>query len=89
MAERRFDASLKANNETSMSTARVRPLGFEPRTCGLRVRCSAVELEARRVNYTTREHETKKVSGERLVPNAENPTGGVPIGFSFGVSEGT
>ena len=24
----------------------VRPLGFEPRTCGLRVRCSAVELEA-------------------------------------------
>ena len=26
----------------------VRPLGFEPRTCGLRVRCSAVELEARR-----------------------------------------
>src|SRR3954447_11734193 len=26
----------------------VRPLGFEPRTCGLRVRCSAVELEAHR-----------------------------------------
>src|SRR5205085_3619918 len=26
---------------------KVRPLGFEPRTCGLRVRCSAVELEAR------------------------------------------
>ena len=26
----------------------VRPLGFEPRTCGLRVRCSAVELEAQR-----------------------------------------
>ncbi len=25
----------------------MRPLGFEPRTCGLRVRCSAVELEAR------------------------------------------
>jgi hypothetical protein len=25
----------------------VRPLGFEPRTCGLRVHCSAVELEAR------------------------------------------
>src|SRR5579871_6092257 len=24
----------------------VRPRGFEPRTCGLRVRCSAVELEA-------------------------------------------
>jgi integrase len=26
----------------------VRPSGFEPETCGLRVRCSAVELEARR-----------------------------------------
>ena len=25
----------------------VRPLGFEPRICGLRVRCSAIELEAR------------------------------------------
>ena len=24
----------------------VRPVGFEPTTCGLRVRCSAVELEA-------------------------------------------
>ncbi len=28
------------------STFAVRPLGFEPRTCGLRVRCSAIELEA-------------------------------------------
>jgi integrase len=27
--------------------AKVRPSGFEPETCGLRVRCSAVELEAR------------------------------------------
>ena len=27
---------------------RVRPSGFEPETCGLRVRCSAVELEAHR-----------------------------------------
>ena len=26
----------------------VRLVGFEPTTCGLRVRCSAVELEARR-----------------------------------------
>jgi hypothetical protein len=25
----------------------VRPPGFEPGTCGLRVRCSAIELEAR------------------------------------------
>ena len=24
----------------------MRPLGLEPRTCGLRVRCSAIELEA-------------------------------------------
>ena len=31
----------------------VRPLGFEPRTCGLRVRCSAVELEALGVIYFT------------------------------------
>jgi hypothetical protein len=30
----------------------VRPLGFEPRTCGLRVRCSAVELEAHRTAET-------------------------------------
>ena len=30
----------------------VRPLGFEPRTCGLRVRCSAIELEARRSEHT-------------------------------------
>jgi hypothetical protein len=30
-------------NRLSLS---VRPLGFEPRTCGLRVRCSAIELEA-------------------------------------------
>ena len=28
-------------------TSLVRPSGFEPETCGLRVRCSAVELEAR------------------------------------------
>jgi hypothetical protein len=32
----------------------VRPLGFEPRTCGLRVRCSAVELEARAEDRTVR-----------------------------------
>ena len=33
---------------------RVRPLGFEPRTCGLRVRCSAIELEARGLDTTGR-----------------------------------
>ena len=32
----------------------VRPLGFEPRTCGLRVRCSAIELEAPGVTEGTR-----------------------------------
>ncbi len=31
----------------------VRPLGFEPRTCGLRVRCSAIELEALGLNDHT------------------------------------
>ena len=31
----------------------VRPSGFEPETCGLRVHCSAVELEARRDTTTS------------------------------------
>jgi hypothetical protein len=31
-----------------LTCGNVRPLGFEPRTCGLRVRCSAIELEALR-----------------------------------------
>ena len=34
-------------HDRALTATRVRPLGFEPRTCGLRVRCSAVELEAR------------------------------------------
>ena len=29
-----------------LTSQNVRPPGFEPGTCGLRVRCSAVELEA-------------------------------------------
>ncbi len=33
-----------------MASELVRPLGFEPRTCGLRVRCSAIELEARSIS---------------------------------------
>ena len=33
---------------SSVRSVGVGPLGFEPRTCGLRGRCSAVELEARR-----------------------------------------
>ena len=42
----------------------VRPSGFEPETCGLRVRCSAVELEAhrestpRRLQYQLRHTDT-------------------------------
>src|SRR5438270_12624195 len=36
-------------DSTPLSCCFVRPLGFEPRTCGLRVRCSAVELEARKL----------------------------------------
>ena len=32
----------------ALTWAVVRPSGFEPETCGLRVRCSAVELEAHR-----------------------------------------
>lgn len=35
----------------------VRPLGFEPRTNGLRVHCSAVELEA---------HEIGQANGETV-----------------------
>src|ERR1700678_3475234 len=34
------------NCKQPLSCGNVRPLGFEPRTCGLRVRCSAIELEA-------------------------------------------
>ena len=51
----------------------VRPLGFEPRTCGLRVRCSAVELEAR----------MRKGDASRPRP------GPVPDGGDRRVTEGT
>lgn len=37
----------------------VRPLGFEPRTCGLRVRCSAIELEAQLCDCTC--HQPKRL----------------------------
>ena len=51
---------------------RVRPLGFEPRTCGLRVRCSAVELEAR--NRPARpEPEQTSVKGDRGDSNPRHP----------------
>src|SRR5437763_17000421 len=52
----------------------VRPLGFEPRTCGLRVRCSAVELEAHRPG---------------LKPGPEQCRGTcVPPNCSIGVTDG-
>ena len=44
----------------------VRPLGFEPRTCGLRVRCSAIELEARRQEHTTLQAQMKNKGRVRL-----------------------
>jgi hypothetical protein len=40
-----FDETLARKN--ALTRGFVRPSGFEPETCGLRVRCSAVELEAR------------------------------------------
>jgi hypothetical protein len=43
----------------------VRPLGFEPRTCGLRVRCSAVELEAHR----SAEAGPQQCRGRKAVPH--------------------
>jgi hypothetical protein len=41
---RRLDHAAVSGNFPLVTV--VRPLGFEPRTCGLRVRCSAIELEA-------------------------------------------
>ncbi len=37
-----------AETDNASTRPQVRPSGFEPETCGLRVRCSAVELEAHR-----------------------------------------
>ena len=42
------DADPETDPDQDVSGVRVRPSGFEPETCGLRVRCSAVELEAHR-----------------------------------------
>jgi len=42
------DAVPETQADQGVSATRVRPSGFEPETCGLRVRCSAVELEAHR-----------------------------------------
>jgi hypothetical protein len=53
----------------------VRPLGFEPRTNGLRVHCSAIELEAR---------VGPAVYGDEDVSDLDSATTG-----PFGVSEGT
>ena len=46
----------------------VRPGGFEPPTCGLRVRCSAVELEAQEGVYAivdARFHSDDRICGDR------------------------
>ena len=56
----------------------VRPLGFEPRTNGLRVHCSAIELEAHR--DPCRNVAARKCMGRRGAPD----TSGL-----YGVSEGT
>ena len=40
-------ANVETVPDQGVSESLVRPSGFEPETCGLRVRCSAVELEAR------------------------------------------
>ena len=37
----------RCTRKPALNRENVRPSGFEPETCGLRVRCSAVELEAR------------------------------------------
>jgi hypothetical protein len=42
------DADPEMAPDQEVPATRVRPSGFEPETCGLRVRCSAVELEAHR-----------------------------------------
>ncbi len=41
------ETAAKGDGARQTKRTRVRPSGFEPETCGLRVRCSAVELEAR------------------------------------------
>src|SRR2546423_12700980 len=59
----------------------VRPLGFEPRTCGLRVRCSAIELEARQPNEASR-----PCWGDRgdLNPRPPGPQPGALTELSYG-----
>ena len=56
----------------------VRPLGFEPRTNGLRVHCSAIELEAQVVTAVAAAG--RKCTGRRGAPDTSEP---------IGVSEGT
>jgi hypothetical protein len=56
----------------------VRPLGFEPRTNGLRVHCSAIELEAQSPRPVSRA--ARKCTGRRGAPDTSGP---------IGVSEGT
>jgi hypothetical protein len=60
----------------------VRPPGFEPGTCGLRVRCSAVELEARSRRVDLREIVSVVDAGRRTTARPDY------VG-DLGVAEGT
>jgi len=48
IASNRGNRNGKCSRKLPSTSPTVRPSGFEPETCGLRVRCSAVELEAHR-----------------------------------------
>jgi hypothetical protein len=58
--------SSKEKGTWKQHTAVVRPLGFEPRTNGLRVHCSAIELEA---------HAGGSVGDRMPTPHAAAPIG--------------
>ena len=62
---------------------KVRPGGFEPPTCGLRVRCSAIELEAQGEC-------TRHCANDALVASStEAHTVRLDATDFFGVTEGT
>src|SRR5438309_2183106 len=63
-----FEAERAADQDFQL----VRPLGFEPRTCGLRVRCSAIELEAPRAHAT--QPPRRRAATERRVPRVTEGT---------------
>ena len=68
--------------------ARVRPGGFEPPTCGLRVHCSAIELEAPDDSSRTGPPRCQPLSGSRGQGKRDRPAilrDGRPM---LGVTEG-